>query len=408
MNWGNLGIAMGAGVDEMHKQRATAREEEAAQQRNLEFGRKQKDWATQDDIEKRQKEISDWYSGRIGQIETGNHYGVADELSGYHNDTSYLGDSKSRTFDGANGKKYVAAFPMGEGQGMPALHEITPELTRAQLEAVYRHRMEQVDPRQALAVMKQNREFGLKEREVGAKEREVTGKEHYQDGILNWHNKQAERPQFMQDGTGRVMAINPEGKLLGTYGSARPVAGHGGGSGGGMGLTDDQASLLNQAMQYEEYAKQLAKSDPKAAQAYRTASVRALDGLPAKVQLGFRGKFGNAPQEQGYAPVAGNPGMFSDGAGGYAQFDGKNMVPVQMPSRPGQFAMKPPGAPQQNNAPAPTFSGVSVEDLANQGYSAKSSGFGRIKVVSPGGVEVDGAEFQRMYGVDPKRLPSFN
>lgn len=246
MNFGNLGIAMGAGVDEMHKQRISDREDEAAAQRKTEFGRKQKEWATQDDLEKRQKEISDWYSGSIGRLEQGDHNGVADELSGYHNATNYLGDSKSRTFDGANGKKYVAEFPVGEGQGMPRLHEVTPELTRAQLENVYRHRMEQVDPRQALAHMDKAREFSLKDRAATAEATKAGAAMRNADTMEGYRQYQENEPQRVQLGNGQVGMFKGE-KFLGAYGPARPDHGGGGAAsqmGTLLGPTKDGTGLL--------------------------------------------------------------------------------------------------------------------------------------------------------------------
>lgn len=70
-----------------------------------------------------------------------------------------------------------------------------------------------------------------------------------------------------------------------------------GGGGGGLNLTDAQATALNASMIYEEQAKQLAKTNPAAAQEYRNAAIRALESLPPKVQLAMHGKLGNAPQQ---------------------------------------------------------------------------------------------------------------
>ena len=290
MGWGNLGIAMGAGVDEMHKQRQSDREDELAAQRRAEFMRKEKEWATQDDVEKRQREISDWYNGSVGRLEKGDHYGVADELSGYHNDTNYLGDSKSRTFEGANGKKYVAEFQMGEGQGMPRLHEVTPQLTRAQLDNVYRHRMEQVDPRQALAHMDKAREFGIKERTAGAAE--TTARAHTQnaDTMEGYRQYQENEPQRIQLGNGQIGMFKGR-EYLGAYGPARPD--HSGGSGGGSGARENWVPLANDSDGVPVFYNQKG-IDPKNPQ----ASFVRPDGKPVVNMQGVYDKLTGAKQQR--------------------------------------------------------------------------------------------------------------
>ena len=53
------------------------------------------------------------------------------------------------------------------------------------------------------------------------------------------------RPTFMQDGTGRIIAIDQNGKQIGTYGSARPqLGGTGAQMGQLVGMTDDKSGLV--------------------------------------------------------------------------------------------------------------------------------------------------------------------
>ena len=53
------------------------------------------------------------------------------------------------------------------------------------------------------------------------------------------------RPTFMQDGTGRILAIDQQGKQIGTYGSARPqLGGTGAQMGQLVGMTDDKSGLV--------------------------------------------------------------------------------------------------------------------------------------------------------------------
>lgn len=291
----NLGIALGSGVDEWHRQQEESRKQTAESRADTQFKQQQAQYERQFKQQQAMDAVNAKYAGYREALKKGD-YSFADGLIGEYNSNQGAW-ADGLTVQGQSTPQGKVLNFVGQDGKVARSVPVNAQTLSQMLDDAHMTEMKYASPEGFQNAYYKDRTHGLDMRKVGIEEKKATDAAAYQQGILGWHNKQAERPQFMQDGTGRVLAISPDGKLLGTYGSPRPVVGHGGGSGGGMGLTDEQASLLNQAMQYEEYAKQLSKSNPAAAQQYRNASIRALDGLPAKVQLGFRGKFGNAPQD---------------------------------------------------------------------------------------------------------------
>ena len=83
----------------------------------------------------------------------------------------------------------------------------------------------------------------------------------------------------------------------GYYNRMPRAAGGGGGRGDSYGMSDEEAAALNQAIEYEEVAKQLARTNPAAAQQYRLAAVEAMRSVRPRTQLAMRAKFGASPQE---------------------------------------------------------------------------------------------------------------
>lgn len=293
MNFGNLGVALGAGVDEYHRQQEESRKQTAEERAALQFKQQQEQYARQLKQQQAMDAVNAKYAGYREALKKGD-YSFADGLIGEYN-ANQGAWADGLTVQGQSTPQGKVLNFVGQDGRVARSVPVNAQSLSQMLDDAHMTEMKYASPEGFQNAYYKDRTHGLDLRKANVEETKAKDAAAYQQGILGWHNKQAERPQFMQDGTGRVLAISPDGKLLGTYGSPRPVIGHGGG--GGMNLTDEQASLLNQAMQYEEYAKQLAKTNPAAAQQYRNAAIRTLDGLPAKVQLGFRGKFGNAPQD---------------------------------------------------------------------------------------------------------------
>ena len=303
MNFANLGIAMGAGVDEYHKQLDSnlkqTQEARAAEQfewQKAQQERQRRIQGEQDALMKEFADLDNYYKGAAGVADDQLGEYIKSGMDKYNNHPLYKNGMFANVTN-VDGRPMIVHGNMAKLGGVQMM-----PVDRKTLDEGYNHmrsmlmeRLAATDPALYQQRFDKDRDFGVKTEEVGLKRQEVADKGAYYRGSLEVDNKRADRPTITQDGTGRVLAISPDGRLLGTFGNPRPILGHGGGSGDR--LTDEQASMLNQAMQYEEIAKQLGKSNPTAAQQYRNAAIRTMDGLPSRVQLQFRGKFGNPPQD---------------------------------------------------------------------------------------------------------------
>lgn len=420
MDFSNLGIALGAYTDE-----AKAQADEGRKQRI--FAQQEKDWQRQDEIDKNLKETHDWYNQGMQAIKEGRIGDFAPSAVDYLNSTNYMGKSRGAYMQGGDGKHYVA-YSDGNKSGPPQMLEVTPQMAQSALRDMYMHRLAAADPRAAFSNMNAMEQLGLKREEVGVKRQEVDDKGAYQRGILEWHDKQASRPSFMQDGTGRILGITPEGKLLGTYGLARPDH-----SGAQLALTN-QLLAANRELN-AKYAPQFEAMDKELADAYATGDHMKVRAAQAKAQLlngAYQREMSVKNPSAGVLRLtfpaepdgrAAKPTMAFDK---YAELYGNNR-PAEVVLREynrtfgpnsgtnGQGGMNALGEANSKAGnggstagATPKLGGVTAEDLSSAGWSAKRSGLGGYKVHAPNGAVLDGAELQNLYGIDPKLLPTVN
>ncbi len=248
---GNLGVALGAAADEFNNQRRMAREDARDKREEEQFG-----WAREEQARKKRigdeadaimKEFNDldtYYRGaeKIGDDQLGEY--IKTGISRYNENPLYK-NGMFANVSMVDGKPMIVHGNMAKlgGVQMMPVDRDTLRQGYESMRGMLMERLARTSPEAYQQHFYKERDFNLKGREVGAKETEVRQKGEYQQGILDWHDKQASRPQFMQDGTGRILAISPDAKLLGTFGSARPVTGGHGGAGKMPLTTQEQASL---------------------------------------------------------------------------------------------------------------------------------------------------------------------
>ena len=207
MNFGNLGIALGAFTDE---QKAQAEEARKAKQ----FSQQEKAWQRQDEVDERLQKAHDFYNSGLQSIEKGEIGAFAPRAVEYLNSTDYMGKAKGAYLQGADGKHYVT-YHDGNAYGPPQTHEITPEMARSALADMYRHQLAAADPRQAFANQNAMETMGLKRQEIGVQRYKAEADDRFHQGVIGYHNKQLEAPKYVQVGN-RLYQYNAQGDLMGT------------------------------------------------------------------------------------------------------------------------------------------------------------------------------------------------
>jgi hypothetical protein len=146
----NLGIALGAAVDQLNAQRRMAMAEDEASRQKEQF-----DWARTEQqrrqaIKAAQAQVlSD--AGKIRkQYEGGDIYGASDALARAHSNSDWDGGATSQAVRGLGGKVYAIRNTGKPGElSSPndiERREVTPELFSSTLDSYIAHRMMQVDP----------------------------------------------------------------------------------------------------------------------------------------------------------------------------------------------------------------------------------------------------------------------
>lgn len=265
----NLGIALGAYTDEMNRQREQQRADAAAQRQQQQF-----------DLQMQEAER---VKGIRSQRES-----MVNELKAYRAalDNPYDERNFALLRDGAKKHGYgdltrmggtLGVFTGGE-QGVPQFKPLNPEDFKAQINSAMMDQLVYADPEQALPYLQNQANSAKDER-------------RWQAGQLTEKQKLDMEERKLQ---AQIPLINAQ---AGYYNRMPRAAGGGGGRGDPYDMSDEEAAALNQAIEYEEVAKQLARTNPAAAQKYRLAAVEAMRSVRPRTQLAMRAKFGASPQE---------------------------------------------------------------------------------------------------------------
>jgi hypothetical protein len=190
----------------------------------------------------------------------------------------------------------------------------------------------------------------------------------------------------------------------GYYNRMPRAAGGGGGRGDPYGMSDEEAAALNQAIEYEEVAKQLTRTNPAAAQQYRLAAVEAMRSVRPRTQLAMRAKFGASPQEPGVPPkamealygfITANPGATPQEVRAVKQNLGIPVEPTKL-DQVLQMELDGGGAPTAQDAPQGPYRFVKPGFLGMGGS---------YRVFHPNWGEMSVEDYQRRTGEDPLALP---
>ena len=265
----NLGIALGAYTNEMNRQREQQRADAADQRQQQQF-----------DLQMQEAER---VKGIRSQRES-----MVNELKAYRAalDNPYDERNFALLRDGAKKHGYgdltrmggtLGVFTGGE-QGVPQFKPLNPEDFKAQINSAMMDQLVYADADQVMPYLQNQANYAKDER-------------RWQAGQLTEKQKLDMEERKLQ---AQIPLINAQ---AGYYNRMPRAAGGGGGRGDPYGMTDEEASALNQAIEYEEVAKQLARTNPAAAQQYRLAAVEAMRSVRPRTQLAMRAKFGASPQE---------------------------------------------------------------------------------------------------------------
>lgn len=265
----NLGIALGAYTDEMNRQREQRRADAADQRQQQQF-----------DLQMQEVER---VKGIRSQRES-----IVNELKAYRAalDNPYDERNFALLRDGAKKHGYgdltrmggtLGVFTGGE-QGVPQFKPLNPEDFKAQINSAMMDQLMYADPEQALPYLQNQANSAKDER-------------RWQAGQLTEKQKLDMEERKLQ---AQIPLINAQ---AGYYNRMPRAAGGGGGRSDPYSMSDEEAAALNQAIEYEEVAKQLARTNPAAAQQYRLAAVEAMRSVRPRTQLAMRAKFGASPQE---------------------------------------------------------------------------------------------------------------
>jgi len=372
----NLGIALGAYTQEMNRQREQQRADAADQRQQQQF-----------DLQMQEAER---VKGIRSQRES-----MVNELKAYRAalDNPYDERNFALLRDGAKKHGYgdltrmggtLGVFTGGE-QGVPQFKPLNPEDFKAQINSAMMDQLVYADPEQALPYLQNQVNSAKDER-------------RWQAGQLTEKQKLDMEERKLQ---AQIPLINAQ---AGYYNRMPSAAGGGGGRSDPYGMSDEEAAALNQAIEYEEVAKQLARTNPAAAQQYRLAAVEAMRRVRPRTQLAMRAKFGTSPQEPGVPPkamealydfVTANPGATPQEVRAVKQNLGIPVEPTKL-DQILQMELDGGGAPTAQDAPQGPYRFVKPGFLGMGGI---------YRVFHPNWGEMSVEDYQRRTGEDPLALP---
>lgn len=272
MGFGNLGIALGAAANQMNIDRdAKLREDQFALQKAAE-ARAQGDYDRQKGIDERIEAVNTRFAGINQMVNAGDIHGATKALSDYHTNSGYLGDSRSQFAIGADGSPQVV-FDDGK---QSTVHAVTPQMLQDHLKGAYQHALLVAgDPRQAFQNMTALENLGLKRAEIAVhQDKNQVAREgnqihdRYYQGVLN-------KPVYQTGGNGQILQFNPQGGLVGTFGSPRPDH-------TGAAMAQTNAILKSNGELNAKYAPLFEQAEKDVADAYKTGDPQAIRAAQAK------------------------------------------------------------------------------------------------------------------------------
>ena len=299
----NLGIALGAGVDEWHRQQDESRRQEAAarqqeqfgwqrdqyQQQRAEYERRAAQQAQQDALLKAYNDHQEYAAGldnvpdeKLGDyIQRGiDKYNTDPHFSNNYFAHATVLDGKPVLVHGSLAAKNAEVIPITRDSVRQGL---------ARMDGMLRQKLAATSPEGFAQYYDANVQSALKRDELGvhrmtaeATMRNAATQEQYRkDSVEERRRAREEDVNYMQDGTGRVLGFR-QGKLIGTFGAARPVVG---GGGADYSLTPQERAQFGDIM-----ARYSAEKDP----AKQAAIAREYQLAQSNALLG-RGKVPNLP-----------------------------------------------------------------------------------------------------------------
>lgn len=252
LDMSNLGIALGAGVDEWHRQQEELRQEQRAARDDEQFAWQRDQYARQKAAYDRSQQLQSQRDALLKEYADHDAYvagldNVPDEQLGEYIKQGITKYNTSPLFKNGyfanatvlNGQPVIVHGDMARKSS-----EIIP-ITRdgvkagaAHMSDMLRRQLAMISPEDWQNYDTQERQVGLERDKIGiqrttadaAMRNAATQEQYRQDSIEERRRAREEDVTYMQDGTGRILCFR-QGKLIGTFGSARPVMGGGDGSG---------------------------------------------------------------------------------------------------------------------------------------------------------------------------------
>lgn len=368
----NLGIALGAYTNEMNRQREQQRADAADQRQQQQFDLQMQE-------AERVKGIRSQRESEVQRLQQ-----IRGALANPNDPTNWtVLQQAAKDYGVGNIERMgnsVGVFAGGE-QGVP---QFKPLDLGAYSNAVM-ERLAFADAEQALPYLQNQANSAKDER-------------RWQAGQLTEKQKLDMEERKLQ---AQIPLINAQ---AGYYNRMPRAAGGGGGRGDPYGMSDEEAAALNQAIEYEEVAKQLTRTNPAAAQQYRLAAVEAMRSVRPRTQLAMRAKFGASPQEPGVPPkamealygfITANPGATPQEVRAVKQNLGIPVEPTKL-DQVLQMELDGGGAPTAQDAPQGPYRFVKPGFLGMGGS---------YRVFHPNWGEMSVEDYQRRTGEDPLALP---
>lgn len=233
----NLGIALGSGVDEWHRQQDESRKQTAESRADTQFKQQQEQYTRQQKIRDTRDKLIKEYQDFDGYLKGMD--GVADDkLADYvrqgvtrYNTNPYYKNGLFGQVVEHKGAPHIAhgSFQDQNLEYIPVTREHAKQAGAA-MQQMLREQLAMVDSDKMEGFLDHREKMGLEGRKVGAEEDKVLAvKGHYKD-IADHYRWVEGQPQLRELGNGQVGMFKGE-KYLGAYGPARPILGHGSGAG---------------------------------------------------------------------------------------------------------------------------------------------------------------------------------
>ena len=237
MNWGGLGVALGAATQEWNNQRKMAREDEAFAMQKQQHANQQEQFGWQRDAQTEQKRVQDAekalaakYQPLFAAAAKGDYSGFDPLIQAYNSQQGGFGDGH---YAGMQSTPQGTVVNRWDGKGNSVgSYKLDPQTAQELLQQAYMLERSGL----GAAQFKEVQQMGLDLRKTKATERTADATMKNADTMekhrQNQYDLEVSKPIVANDGTGRIVSLSRDGKtVLGTFGAARPVIGHGGGGG---------------------------------------------------------------------------------------------------------------------------------------------------------------------------------